>query len=175
MAFITLRKTIFVLPLLLAGCGLFSEPERRPCPGVMRVDEASRIVQYRKGPGRDLIDVVSEAELSNIGLSCKYKGNYIEINLRLEYQAKRGPAAKSLNATFPYFVVIVNGKKEILAKKIVLSEVTFNKFRRRAGVYEELTQRIPLAADETGADYAIIVGFQLSRDQLRFNRRQLRR
>jgi len=84
--------------------------------------------------------------------------------------AQRGPASRGAEANFPFFVAVTDRDQNILAKEVFDSVVEFPEGRRRAGVFEEVEQQIALRDEETGDDYEIIVGFQLSRDQLDRNR-----
>lgn len=168
-----------VLPLFgllaVAGCTLFGEDETRPCPAVVKHQEISEAVQYAEGKGRDLIDLRFSGKIGDVAWKCTYDGNVsLEMVLEIQVLLEKGPAAKGQIAKFPFFVAITDKRQNILAKEVFTSEVEFPKGRRRAGVIEEVEQIIPLKTDQTGADYEIIVGFQLTREQLEFNRRRRR-
>jgi hypothetical protein len=72
----------------------------------------------------------------------------------------------------PFFFTIVGPDGSIRAKEVFDSPIEFQKGRRRAGVFEEIEQVIELGKEETGASYEIIVGFQLTREQLERNRKR---
>jgi hypothetical protein len=44
--------------------------------------------------------------------------------------------------------------------------------QRKAGVSEETERRIPLPASVQGADYEVLIGLQLTPDEIDFNRRK---
>ena len=163
-----------VLILLVGGCALFQKPPPGPCPRVSVLGVAAKLVLFRPGPGRDLIDVEFEGEITPLGGGCNYVDRDRAIEMRLEFRiaALRGPAAVGPTVEFPYFVAIVGPDQAILAKQVFASPIEFEKNRRRAGALEQTDQTIPLAEGQTGADFEILVGFQLTAAQLDYNRQQ---
>ena len=84
---------------------------------------------------------------------------------------KRGAANRSQQATFQYFVSVVNDDGHILEKKIFPYSVKFNKNRPWAKDQDSPVElSIPLRAGKTGQDFKVYVGFQLSQEELEFNR-----
>lgn len=156
--------------LVLAGCGVFSEPETRPCPRVSVLNEAERITQYKPGPGRDLIDVTFEGKVSGVRSDCKFDGDLLTVGSEIAFTLERGPAAEGREVEFAVFIAVTDSAQAILAKEVFQSKVAFPEGLRRTSGTEEFEQVIPLAEGETGDDYEIIVGFQLSGEQLELNR-----
>ena len=70
--------------------------------------------------------------------------------------------------------IIMAIPRDILAKEIFTSIVPFPEGRSQAGVVEELEQIIPLPDRKAGPNYEIIVGFQLTEEQLQQNRKRRR-
>jgi len=156
--------------MVLVGCDFFQGQDTRPCPRVTVLDDAGRSTQHRDGPGRDLTDVTYIARIEDVQSTCKYRKQQLTVDATIIILAQRGPASTQPQANFPFFVAITDIDQNILAKEVFDSVVEFPDGRRRAGVYEEITQEIALGPDETGIAYEIIVGFQLSREQLERNR-----
>jgi hypothetical protein len=156
--------------LLLAACGIFGPGEVKVCPRVSLLGDAAKMTRYRDGPGRDLTDVVYEAKVLDVNWSCKYLDNRVRVEATIDIVAQRGPASGGANAQVPFFVAIIDASQEIIAKKTFASEVEFRDGRRRAGIREEIEQIVFLKKDEIGTDYEIIVGLQLTEQQLQQNR-----
>lgn len=161
-----------VLILLLGGCGLFQRPPPGPCPRVSILHDAAKLVLFKSGPGRDLIDVEFEGEITLIGGNCGYVDDDRSIRMRLEIRiaVMRGPAARGPTVDVPYFVAIVGPDQKILVKQVFQSPIEFAENRRRAGALEETVQTIPLQDGQTGANFEVLVGFQLTAAQLDYNR-----
>ena len=159
------------LALLLGACGVgdifgFAEPETRPCPQVFKIGDASRLIKYQSGKGRDLLDVEFEAGIGNLDWRCKYDDDMLIVELAVEIIVKKGPASRADQVDMPIFVSIIDRGQKVLAKQVFNSQIEFEKGRRRTGSLEEFEQQIPLRSGQTGDDYAIVVGFQLTREQL---------
>ena len=171
------NATLAIAALALAACaipGLTEEKDQKAelCPSASILGNAEQVVQFKEGSGRDLIDVMFQAEIGKLTMSCRYLKGRVVTDLSFELIAERGPAARSRNGDFDYFVAISDVKGRVLAKETFRSRIGFPENRRRAGILEEIEQSIPLRKNEDGGGYEILVGFQLSEDQLQYNRRQ---
>ena len=163
--------------LALAACGAVfgTGPQRVACPGVAVLHEAQSITQFKPGPGRDLIDVRFEGEIGEVGVSCSYDDGTVDMILDFQLRASRGPAAESRSAEFEYFVAVIERGDHILAKETFASRIDFPANVNRAAVLEELGPRVPIKAGTTSLDYSILIGFQLSPEELEYNRLKLGR
>ncbi len=160
--------------LVLSGCGLFQKDDPRICPRVSILNDADRAVVYRDGPGRDLIDVRHEAQIGDISWSCKYSKEQVRVLAKIRILAQRGPASVNAQASFDFFVAVTDNGYDILAKEVFKTTIPFPEGRTQSGVFEEIEEIIPLSSQEDGPNYEIIVGFQLSEEQLQLNRKRRR-
>lgn len=163
-----LRPAVTLAALLLQACA--SDEAPLPCPDVVRIVDASRMVGF-EGFGRDLTDVRFEADLEEMRLSCAYDDAMLEVTLEVTMAVLRGPADRMRLAAIDYFVAITDEDRNILARETFDLKVPFEGNRTRILVTDEVTPRIPLGPGKTGADYLIYVGFSLTPEQLRYNRR----
>ncbi len=160
----------------LSGCGMFGgKTETFACPRAGILKEASSITKFRPGPGRDLTDVVYQARLINLKAVCKYGRKGVTVEMTLAMGAERGPAIQGFKANLEYFVAIAGPGGAILAKKEFTTPVAFPNNVTQARAADELKQIIPLRRGASGANHRIIVGFQLRRAELEYNRQQPRR
>jgi hypothetical protein len=146
------------------------------CPRVAVLPNADRMTIFREGPGRDLTDVTFEGVIKPVKGECEYDGDYqsVEVDLILRIGAIKGPAADSQQQNFKFFVAIADKTKKILNKKIFDSSVSIAEGQRRGIAEEELSQVIPIPSGRFGPEYTIIVGFQLSESQLKYNQKATR-
>ncbi len=144
-----------------------------PCPRVSVLPNADSITIFKEGPGRDLVDVLYEGVITPVEGECVYENDDSEIyvDLILRIGGVKGPAARTQQQDFPFFVAIADKSKRILNKKIFISPITVPEGRRRAAVQEEIAQRIPLPSGRSGRDYTIVLGFQLTAEQLQYNQK----
>ena len=171
-----LRRLVLALPLLAAGCGAFDRSPPPACPRIGILSDAATLVKFRPGPGRDLTDVEHEAEILNVDRTCELrdKGTAVEVAVTIQFAASRGPAApEATTIPLPYFVAVVErATQRIIAREAIPGQIELPPGRRRAGVGEEITERIPLSTGRSPADYEILVGLELTEEQLQYNRRR---
>ncbi len=160
--------------LLLAGCGIFDKKAPPPaCPRVGILSDAAKGTIYRAGSGRDLTDVAYEHQLLDFNGGCRYanKLDSVTIQFTLQVAATRGPAGEAAETAVPYFVAVVDKQQRILSRERFTAKVPFTQGRRRAVVGEELEQTIPFAPGRGAADVEILVGLELTPEQLETNRK----
>lgn len=168
---VALRPTRLLLGLLavplLAACA--SEPETRPCPKAVVLTDAARQVKFN-GQGRDLTDVLFEASVQTGRLTCEYDDNVLDVDLDVQVVAVRGPANNDRLANLSYFVAVARTDETVLARQSFDIAIPFPGNRTRVAGIEQIGQVITLAAGETGGDYRIYVGLDLTREELDYNR-----
>ncbi len=170
------RTASAFIALVAAGCGLFGKNvTQHPCPQAGILPEAATLTKFRPGPGRDLTDVLFEARLTNVATICKYDSKGVKVDMRLALVVERGPADRSRKAEFEYFVALPKFHPAPQGKEAFLMTAEFPGGQRRVRLGDEVELRIPLQAGLSAADYRIVVGFQLTKDELEFNRRRRKR
>lgn len=165
---------LLMAALALGACGGSGRQDAGapPCPRVAVLADASRLVIYRDGPGRDLTDVIFEADLGRITGECIYsrRKDNVKVDMKLLVTARRGPADRSRTGTFDYFVAIVDTQGQVLARREFRSQVVFQPEQTQIASQEELEQSIPLKRDQPGSDFDVFVGFKLTPEQVERNR-----
>ncbi len=165
------------LVLVAAGCGMFggAKVAQYPCPQAGILKDAQRLTKFLPGPGRDLTDVLFQVRLANVRTTCAYDKSGVKIDMLNDIAIERGPADKSRMAVFAYFVAIANPAGTILARERFTALIPFVPNVSRAVAAEELEQMIPLPRGRSAENYRIIVGLQVTREELEFNRRPRQR
>lgn len=165
------------LALVAAGCGMFggARVAQHPCPQAGILKDAQQLTKFLPGPGRDLTDVAFEVRLANVRTRCAYGESGVKIDMLVDIAAERGPADKSRKAVFSYFVAIADPAGTVLARERFTALIPFVPNISRALAAEELEQMIPLPRGRSAENYRIIVGLQVTREELEFNRRPRQR
>ncbi|MCG8507848.1 MAG: hypothetical protein MI741_01350 [Rhodospirillales bacterium] len=167
--------------VLTGACTMFEGAPAPPCPQVLQIEEAASVTRFVDGPGRDLIDVLFEGSIGNASGVCEYdvdddtETGTLGVEMTLSFEVGRGPANRDRQADLNYFVAITDAERRILNKQNFSGTVNFpgNK-TRLVWLDEPVYLSIPLAAGQTGSDFRIFVGFDLSKDELQFNRDKIR-
>ncbi len=148
-----------------------------PCPSVSILGETSEVTLFAEGRGQDLTDVVYRASIERVASNCDYtrSGDTVTSTVAARLVATRGPAAQVSQETLVYFVAVVDKDQKVLARELFDSTFTFQANQRQAAAIEEIEQIIPIRGDLRGLDYEVLVGFQLTPEQLEFNRQERQR
>jgi len=157
----------------------FAPPKVVPaCPTVKFLQDADKITVFRNGPGRDITDIVFEADLNGFLGDCEYvgeHGNFTEVvvTMRVGFNLARGPAASTRQANLRYFVAVPEFFPAPEGKSLFARTVTFPAGRNNVSfVDDEVEIRIPLSKDRRGPGTQVFIGFELTPDQLNLNRRR---
>jgi hypothetical protein len=157
------------LVALLSGCSWFSKKDTRACPRIEIVSDLSRVVKFRDGLGRDLSDVLYTARFDDVKTGCSYDKTGVTIEMTVSLVGQRGRAGLTLpTGDVTYFVAITDRTQNIVAKQTFTSRFDFAD-KATAAIDDELVQRIPLAPTAPGSDHTLILGFQLTPEEIDFN------
>jgi len=161
--------------VLLAACS-GEPPSAAQCPVGGILPDANTIVQFRDGGGRDITDLLVQAQIVDMRVTCEYSKNRskpsVSLDLQIAFAAERGPADRTRRAALPYFVAIVDGERNVIARENFVAGFEWTDNRPRVGRVDQWEPYIPLKSNFDGPSYQIMVGFQLTADQLAWNRSQ---
>ena len=101
---------------------------------------------FCSNPVRDIIDILVEADMSNLRAECEYDDLRVDVETAFEIIAVRGPKAETNRVITVFFAAIINPNGKVIAKETFESRVEFPQNRRRVGVREQVVQQIPLTA-----------------------------
>ncbi len=189
----TRRKTIRVfasvaLALVVASCSAYNNIFGNgdvpfSCPDISMMPDTDTLTMFREGGGKDIIDVDFEGKITSIKGSCTGDVNEdtnegtLTVQVSVGVDLSRGPANKDHRVSFDYFVAVADSSKNILNKKIFGVDAEFpGNFTNISWTdYPDnpVVLNIPLKAGQDGGGFNIFVGFQLTREALKYNRRRL--
>ncbi len=137
------------------------------CPQVAIVKELEAVNDYAgETPTKD--QLVAAALMRNVVGTCSYADAGIDVTFDLNFAAERGPKLGGLKASFPFFVAVVAPNATVLNKELMTLELKFSSDTPFADRSESLHVLIPIDKSKrsTGPDYQVLMGFQLTKDQL---------
>ncbi|WP_159349572.1 hypothetical protein [Roseomonas harenae] len=164
---------------LLAGCGgegsVLQQRPQAPCPRVALLAEAVDLTRYRPGATPDPGALEVDARMTGFQARCDYapRDTGLDVTLVVQVAAERGPAASGRAAELPYMIAVTDeAEGRVLNKATDTLQVTFaNGERRSTAQGEQMMVRIP-GNVQRAAERAILLGFQLTPEQLAANRRR---
>jgi hypothetical protein len=179
-----------ILPLLvaalpLAGCetlGLttptpdFSQVDLGPvCPATAVLSDAVTVTKLKPGTlvaERNPANIAFTAEMSQAKLDCNYdrEKNRLSVDIDFAVKGTRGPAAAGTDPQLDFFVAVVDLDNNIVSKAVYHGQPQMS--GRASNIYTQNVSNfpVPLAMDRRPSDYEILTGFQLTPDELAYNR-----
>lgn len=162
---------IFAL-FLPAGCA--TEGENAPlCPQAGILVDAGRIPVFSGGKPDGNIRVFGE--ITNFRGACRYKNNAeADFHLEIDFGVSKTSHAEDLKGLkLPYFIAVLGPDESILKKERFRAKIDFdNKESVLVSEEHDLLLNFSDAADARG--YKIVFGFELTPDQLDYNRGKIR-
>ncbi len=165
--------------LVLAGCGdrpvedLLSRAQA-PCPRIGVIADAADLTRFRAGGGTDLTAMEVDARVAGFQAKCDYASGRqgLVVTLTPQFTAERGPAAPGPAIDIPYMVAVVGDDDRVLSRAAYALRVAFPPNVSRVQSQGEelsvtLTGGVPQAASRR-----VLIGFQLSPEELAANRRR---
>lgn len=144
------------------------------CPPVKILPEASDYFVFTKN-GTDYQTLVAKATMTDLEGDCTKphdKQSFV-IRLAIHMKITSGPANPSKNLLFPWFIAVMHGRR-LVSKHIFYHMVTLD----NAALPRETTTNItnvtlPAPLRNRMTPYKFLIGFQLSAQQLFYNRQHL--
>jgi len=165
---------VFALSACSTVTNRFSDEENvGPCPNAFALYDAVRVVNF-EGDGSEVFENVGfTAEIQDVSTLCRYVGdNPINADIELDIGFGRGPAAQGNRHTYTYWIAITRRDMAVIDKRMIEVDVRFPSGEDRVFLRERIPNVIiPRANEDTsGTNFEIILGFELTPEQLEFNR-----
>ena len=154
--------------LFMAGCSSSEPPP--PCPSVGTPSPLESFTQFEPAGGRDLTQVKFSGKFSGFQSTCEYDDTGVDVDLAIQMIVERGPADRDRQANLQYFVAVENGPGNLTAKQVFDVTIPFEGNSRRLARVEEISLRVPAPAGHGFKQTRILVGFQLTAEQVEYNR-----
>jgi len=180
-----MRKTALILAAALlaavsvSGCRssrlaqqFDTAPNAGPCPVAGSIHDAARYVKFAPGAGELFSDIEYTAEIVDVRLFCRYTDDLpLAAEIEIDFAFGRGPRGTATTHTYPYFVAVTRRNGKVLARETFATQGEFR--TGQVSGRTELVNRIEIPrADSSisGVNFEILVGFELTPEQLEFNR-----
>ena len=175
------RLALFLVSALaLTACGSggslnpFADSVVLPCPYVRVLADARLYRRHSPGPVADASTLELEAQIVTAEFSCDYDDSddprsAMALDLAIVIAAQRGPAAVAADSErVPYFVALIGPRREVVNKQTFESLIPFPDPGQRVAFTEpeEVTLFFPAAGAIAPWEYSVVVGLQLTAEQL---------
>ena len=148
-------------------------PNAGPCPLMGVLYDNARTVQFAQPNVQRYNNITFTGEMEGVSGLCRYVGtDPIVMNVDVNMAFGRGPAATSDRQTYRYWVAVTRRGRAPIEKAYFDVDVRFSRGEsvvRRTEHIERIV--IPRANDQiSGENFEILVGFELTPEQVQFNR-----
>ncbi len=153
--------------------GIDRRPNVGPCPLMGVLYDSSRLVQFAQPNAQRYANIEFTGEMQGVEGFCRYvETDPITMNMDISMRFGRGPAAGADHRTYRYWVAVTRRGRAPIAKQYFDVDVRFPHGQDVVSHTEHINRIvIPRAnADISGENFEILVGFELTPEQLQFNR-----
>jgi hypothetical protein len=163
--------------LALSGCGWIGgwfggDEKKLTCPATFIAPDTDKVAVFKPG-GTTLKDVSYGVEVGSAASQCHRAERGLVVDTKVGFRlVANDPRLRTGN--FEYFVSIVDAQQNILTKQTYRIPFEFGPRLQALTKQDELIENLPLMDSSTGGNYAVVVGLQLTPEQLQFNRASTR-
>lgn len=149
------------------------------CPAVEVMPELSSYSDFADDSStRDNL-LVSRARITNVQTACDFDKNSVTVDLKTRFEGTLGPQGRMSASdkpyfSYPFFVAVADGSGHVLTKEVYAAAITYPQGKNQHGYNENMRFILPMENRNQGRNQKILLGFQLTPDQLAFNRKQLK-
>jgi hypothetical protein len=150
-----------------------NRPNAGPCPLMGVLYDSSRIVDFAAADNQRYANIEFTGEMQGVQGLCRYvETDPIQMSIEIQMAFGRGPAASSDRQTYRYWVAVARRGRAPIEKAYFDVDVRFRNGEAVVTRTEEIENIvIPRANEEiSGENFEILVGFELTPEQLQFNR-----
>ncbi len=170
------------LSAVLAGCRGGAPTATFPptCPRTGILADAADLTRYdsTRGPGgssggRDLTDMVIDGRITGVSGTCTREDRrHLEVTVAVAMQLTRGPAARGAREEVPFFVAVSEGGT-MLDKQVYRVEPQFAANADTLRLTSDPVRLVlPTDPEKRGSAYDVVVGFEVTPDELALNRKR---
>lgn len=143
------------------------------CPPVSVRPDLQKLTEFQNDAKPSDSSKISEAEMLHVQNTCRVENGALVMQVDITVAGKTGPKARVKSTdqpsfAYPYFLAVTDGSGAVLAKEIFAVTVAYGKDKKEITQTENIFQTMPFPNKEAGQVYNVIVGFQLTEDQLNY-------
>jgi hypothetical protein len=117
---------------------------------------------------------ISEVTITDVKNVCRIENGALVMQIDLSLEGKTGPKARVKSTdkpsfAYPYFVAVTDPQGNVLSKEIFAASVAYRADQKELKQIESIFQNMPFPDSTIGQSYSVIVGFQLTPEQLAYN------
>jgi len=146
------------------------------CPPVSVRPDLKHLVDFHDPAKASESTKVSEVDILDVQNTCRVENGGLVMQIDISLQGKTGPKARfkpgdKPSFAYPYFVAVTDAQGNVVSKEIFAASVSYGSKQNDINQTESVFQTMPYPDATIGQTYNVIVGWQLTEDQLAYNQR----
>ena len=165
---------------LLGGCSVYrsvtnyiNSDKASLCPDAAILASTASLPAFDPNKGEDPSSVLYTIQLTNVTTSCDYdkREHTADTTYKIFYEATRAPGGGAVQYRVPFFMALTT-KGEIKVKQLHWLDFSFGPNQTTvAGSEEPEDVEVKAGKGEEPNEYRVVVGFQLTKAQLDYNKK----
>lgn len=169
------RLILAFLPVALLGACAQPPDQVIRCPQILIPLDTERLTRFAEGNGRDITDIVVQAEVKFLSGECEVDEDEIVMEFPIAVRGSRGPAERDGQEQVDVFMHVFTADRQTrLSSRDIPMSLEFTGNRTSMVAADRLTVRIPKQPDQDSRDFLVFLGLKLSREELNYNREESR-
>lgn len=148
------------------------------CPPVSVRPDLTHVSDFYNPSNSSEDTKISEATITNVQNTCRVEDGRIIMQVDLSISGKTGPKARvkpsdKPSFAYPYFIAVTDSKGTIVSKDIFAASLSYSANQNEGATTETIFQNMPIPDTAAGEIFNVVVGFQLTNEQLSYNNAKL--
>ncbi len=144
------------------------------CPTVSARPDLRRLVEFYDPEKPVEATKISEITMTSVRNVCRIENGQLVMQIDFALEGNTGPKARvkpsdKPSFAYPYFVAVTDPQGNVLSKEIFASTVAYGSDQKELKQTESIFQNMPFPDATIGQSYSVVVGFQLTPQQLAYN------
>ena len=165
--------TRFIIQILFIGLTfgcMSSSNETAYCPQVGIVSDLDRLTEIDTRDLGSTTSILFSSRIQRLGVACKVSSDGVTVSTVMELFSKLSGYDTPVDVHLAYLVATVDPNGRILAKEIYQTKIGFSDGMETVRKKEEVVVFIPSRVKSNLRGYKILIGFELTESQLRYNK-----
>lgn len=147
------------------------------CPPAFVRNDLTRLVEFTDPGKPSEATKISEVEIHGLTNTCRTENGSVVMQLDISLYGTTGPKARlkpgdKPSFAYPYFVAVTDENGTVVSKEIFAVSLAYTADQKDINQTESVFQTMPYADVAAGKSYNVIVGLQLTPEQLAYNQSQ---
>ena len=166
-----ITRVLFQVLIICLGFGCASSPNKIAyCPKVGVASDLDRVTKIEFAANQSKSNILLSSKIQRLRTRCTASADGITISIVFDLFSKLSRYDIPTDVDLRYLIATIDPSDQILAKEIYKTTVSFMDGTQTARNTQEVEVFIPSPLEIDFRNYKVLVGFELTEVQLRYNR-----